>query len=142
MAANRNIHAVGTCKANRKGFDSDALKLDDPGRDEYVCLVDNMLGMHHDDPWYFKYQLPSGPRSHHYILSKCNSTLPGAHGGVDKSDQYCVTGSGLHNTFLAWNLSVNKMQEECRGGHMFRWNVLKWEIYAAIAEEMMTYADE
>ena len=46
MATNWNVRAVGTCKANRKGFASDALVLDKKApRGSYVRLADDRLGM-------------------------------------------------------------------------------------------------
>ena len=45
MQTNWNIRGVGTCKANRKGFDSEGLRLDKPKRGDYIRLVDNRLGM-------------------------------------------------------------------------------------------------
>ena len=46
MQTNYNIKGVGTCKANRKGFDSERLKLaNNVARGTFKRLVDNRLGM-------------------------------------------------------------------------------------------------
>jgi hypothetical protein len=46
MQTNYNIKGVGTCKANRKGFESDRLKLaNNVPRGTFKRLVDNRLGM-------------------------------------------------------------------------------------------------
>ena len=46
MLTNYNIRAVGTCKANRKGFESDALQLPkDVARGDFKQLHDKRLGM-------------------------------------------------------------------------------------------------
>ena len=46
MLTNYNIRAVGTCKANRTGFDSERLHLEkDASRGTYSRLHDNRLGM-------------------------------------------------------------------------------------------------
>ena len=46
MVTEWNIRGVGTCKANRKGFDSDRLKLNNNcERGSFVRLVDKRLGM-------------------------------------------------------------------------------------------------
>ena len=46
MATAWNIRGVGTCKANRKGFASDKLPMNnDAERGSYVRLVDKRLGM-------------------------------------------------------------------------------------------------
>eukprot|EP00957_Ditylum_brightwellii_P104919 7996692-Ditylum_brightwellii.AAC.1 len=42
---NWNICVVGTCKANRKGFDLDTLKIDNPDEGDNMCLVDDRVGM-------------------------------------------------------------------------------------------------
>eukprot|EP00957_Ditylum_brightwellii_P158273 12047677-Ditylum_brightwellii.AAC.1 len=56
-------------------------------------------------------------------------------GGVDRGDH-------LLNPFIAWNLSVDARQKKQRGGKLNRCAVLKWEFYAAVTEEMITYMDE
>eukprot|EP00957_Ditylum_brightwellii_P172174 13107216-Ditylum_brightwellii.AAC.1 len=43
MASNLNFYDIGTCKANRKGFGSDTLMLEDPEKGDYVHLVDDRV---------------------------------------------------------------------------------------------------
>eukprot|EP00957_Ditylum_brightwellii_P203677 15335751-Ditylum_brightwellii.AAC.1 len=46
MATNWNICDVGSCKAKRKGFDLDILKMDNAAdRGDYLHLVDDRVGM-------------------------------------------------------------------------------------------------
>eukprot|EP00957_Ditylum_brightwellii_P024841 1877913-Ditylum_brightwellii.AAC.1 len=45
MAINWNTCAVDTCKANRKGIDSNALNMDDLDRGDYVHLVEDRVEM-------------------------------------------------------------------------------------------------
>eukprot|EP00957_Ditylum_brightwellii_P121647 9277179-Ditylum_brightwellii.AAC.1 len=45
MVINWNIHGLGTCNANHKGFDLEGLKLDNLERGHYSYLVDDCLGM-------------------------------------------------------------------------------------------------
>eukprot|EP00957_Ditylum_brightwellii_P172624 13141249-Ditylum_brightwellii.AAC.1 len=48
----------------------------------------------------------------------------------------------LLNAFIAWKISVNLLQKKQRGGELSKYQVLKWEFYTAVAEEMMTYMDK
>ena len=43
--------------------------------------------------------------------------------------------------FSAWNLSVHEMKKTKRGGEVKRERLVKWQFYAAAAEELMTYID-
>ena len=83
-------------------------------------------------------------------------------GGVDRGDQHRVMGAGFANVahfkkwykkafmgiadfsflqaFAAWNLSVDGMNNK-RGGEVKREMLVKWQFYAAAAEEFMTYLD-
>ena len=45
MLTNYNIHGVGTCKANLKGFASHLLQLDSPEQGTFKKSVDSCLGM-------------------------------------------------------------------------------------------------
>ena len=85
-------------------------------------------------------------------------------GGVDKGDQHRTMGAGFANVshfkkwykkafmgladfsllqaFSAWNLSVDEMKEKNRGGEVKREKLIKWQFYAAAAEEFMTYIDQ
>ena len=46
MQTNYNVRGVGTCKANRKGFDSKALEIDNKSdRGTFKRMVDDRLGM-------------------------------------------------------------------------------------------------
>ena len=83
--------------------------------------------------------------------------------GVDRGDQHRVVGAGFANVahfkkwykkaflgicdfgflqaFTAWNLSVDTKERRTRGRGTDRKNLLKWQFYSVVAEEMMTFAD-
>ena len=84
-------------------------------------------------------------------------------GGVDRGDQHRVVGAGFANVshfkkwykkvilaiadfsllqaLTAWNLSTVTPERELRGGIPKRKQIMKWEFYSVVAEEMMTYND-
>ena len=84
--------------------------------------------------------------------------------GVDMGDQHRVMGAGFANVahfkkwykkvfmglsdfsflqaYSAWNLSVEEMMVNSRGGEIKRKRLVKWQFYAVAAEEMMTYVDK
>eukprot|EP00957_Ditylum_brightwellii_P071500 5435151-Ditylum_brightwellii.AAC.1 len=133
--------------------------MDNPDRGDYMHLVDDRVGM----PGATTVTRYLGQE---YIDVACPNdiVLYQQHvGGVDRGDQHCVTGAGFSNishykkgytkvffgiadfsclnAFIVWNLSVNLLQKKQRGGELNRYQVLKWDFYISVAEEMMTCMD-
>ena len=85
-------------------------------------------------------------------------------GGVDRGDQHRTVGAGFANVahfkkwykkaflgiadfsllqaFSAWNLAVESTERERRGRPSKLYKLKKWEFYAVVAEEMMTYVHD
>ena len=120
MLTNYNIRAVGTCKANRKGFESDRLQLDKKAnRGTYVRLHDKRLGMiitrWKDSKNLQTVSTVMKPGSQKVIRRQganlIEVTCPNdivlyqQHmGGVDRGDQHRMVGAGFANVahFKKW----------------------------------------
>ena len=120
MLTNYNIRAVGTCKANRKGFDSDALQLPkDAARGDFKRLHDKRLGMV-ITRWKDSKKLQTVStvmKSGTQVVQRRNGaniidvTCPNDivlyqqnMGGVDRGDQHRMIGAGFSNVahFKKW----------------------------------------
>ena len=123
MATAWNIRGVGTCKANRKGFASDKLPMNnDAERGSYVRLVDKRLGMV-ITRWKNSRILQTvstimkpgiktiGRRVGSEIDVRCPSDVVEYQtymDGVDRGDQHRVMGAGFANVahFKKWYKKV------------------------------------
>ena len=120
MSTNYNIRGCGTCKANRKGFDSEKLKLkNNCERGKFKRLVDKQLGM--VITWWKDskvvqtvstimekgigtVQRQTGPNK---ITVNCPNDIiryVEGMGGVDRGDQVRLVGAGFSNVahFKKW----------------------------------------
>ena len=120
MMTNYNVRAVGTCKANRIGFDSDKIVIDDKAdRGTYRRLVDKRLGMvitRWKDSKILQtvstvmikgcqtIQRRNGAKILDVVCPNDIVMYQKHMGGVDRGDQHRLTGAGFANVahFKKW----------------------------------------
>ena len=183
MSTSFNVRGVGTCKANRKGFESNSLIVtNNSPRGTFARMVDDRLGMV-ITRWKDSRVLQVvstimkkgvGTVQRRVGREKTDVRCPNdiieyqKHmGGVDRGDQHRVVGAGFANVahfkkwykkaflgicdfsllqaFTVWNIGANEVRTKTneRGSKIKKRRVLKkWEFYAIVAEEMMTYVEE
>ena len=129
ILSNYSIRGVGTCKANRKGFDSDMLPMDKKAdRGKFIRLVDKILGMAitcWKDSKLLQVMSNVMKKGADVVQRRkwrdiLDATCPNDiimyqtyMGGVDRGNQHCIMGAGFANVSHFKKLYKNAFMRLC-----------------------------